>query len=247
MVPPRGPAVKVAAITAVKDEADIIGENLLRLLAEGVDVIRVADQMSTDGTRDVLADVRRDYPTYVEVIDNTDTLYWQAKVMTELAHDVGRAGADWVLPFDADEFVYATNPSLTIAQALSACASTVVSMRPYLMLDRISLVVGSENRLPKVAFRFTEGCRLLTGNHSVVGVYGSETMAALDLRELKFRSFDHFCRKVANYQATEDSFPPDTYYRTLDGFSPAEMEAEWQTYLAQPTIISPIPPAARRW
>lgn len=97
--------MSVCAVMLVKDEADII-EATVRHLAWHVDEILVADNMSGDGTAEILAELRRD-GVPVSVCDDEEVGYYQAEKTTELAHRAGGLGHRWVIPCDADEIWYA--------------------------------------------------------------------------------------------------------------------------------------------
>ena len=101
----------IVAVTMVRDEADVIGPVLANLYAQGVDHIIAADNLSTDRTRSILEQHDR-----LTIIDDPEPGYYQATKMTRLARQAHDMGADWVLPFDADEVWYAEGG--TIAQAL---------------------------------------------------------------------------------------------------------------------------------
>src|SRR5690242_16616279 len=94
-----GTSATTFAVAMVKDEADIVADTVEATLRE-VDAMIVADNGSTDGTREILADLP------VTVIDDPDPAYYQSVKMTELAAQAADAGADWVLPIDADERWY---------------------------------------------------------------------------------------------------------------------------------------------
>jgi len=93
--------VKITGISIVRDEADIVRMTLLYHLAIGCDNILVIDNGSTDATPRVLEKLSRRYP--VEWVRD-DGSFRQAELATELAREAARNGADWVVPFDADEF-----------------------------------------------------------------------------------------------------------------------------------------------
>jgi glycosyltransferase involved in cell wall biosynthesis len=86
----------VVAVARVKDEADIVEATVRRMLRQ-VDHVIVADNASTDGTRDILERLP------VELIDDPEVGYYQSAAMTGLALRAAAQGAEWVVPFDADE------------------------------------------------------------------------------------------------------------------------------------------------
>jgi hypothetical protein len=101
--------VKITGISIVRDEADIVRMTLLYHLAIGCDNILVIDNGSTDATPRVLEKLSRRYP--VEWVRD-DGPFRQAELTTELAREAARNGADWVVPFDADEFWWSRMMSL---------------------------------------------------------------------------------------------------------------------------------------
>ncbi|MGD0274184.1 MAG: glycosyltransferase family 2 protein [Gaiellaceae bacterium] len=110
--------MKITGISIVRDEADIVRMTLLHRLAIGCDNILVIDNGSTDDTPRVLEKLSRRYP--VEWVSH-DEPFRQAKMATELAREAARAGADWVVPFDADEFWWArTKPLRSLLEESSA-------------------------------------------------------------------------------------------------------------------------------
>lgn len=96
----------------VKNEADIIEQTIRHLLNQGVEHILVADNGSTDGTYELLQELSKSLP--VHVIQDREVAYYQSEKMMWLADQVTEAGAEWIVPFDADElrscqFTGATN------------------------------------------------------------------------------------------------------------------------------------------
>lgn len=90
-------------VLLVRDEADIIRDNLEFHLAHGVDFIVVTDNRSSDGTRDVLAEFQR--LGNVVVVDEPRETYEQATWVARMVRLArSRFGAKWIIPCDADEF-----------------------------------------------------------------------------------------------------------------------------------------------
>lgn len=93
----------VVAITMVRDEEDIIDWTLQHLLEQGIDHIIVADNLSVDKTPWKLAALAS--TGRVTVIQDEEPGYYQDEKMTRLAHMAANDfGAEWVVPFDADEY-----------------------------------------------------------------------------------------------------------------------------------------------
>jgi hypothetical protein len=86
----------------VKDEADIIEANIKTHAKLGVDAFVVMDNNSSDGTREILEKLAREYE--ITFIDEKGE-YNQAKWMLSLAKIAKRKyNANWVISNDADEF-----------------------------------------------------------------------------------------------------------------------------------------------
>jgi hypothetical protein len=179
--------VVVAAVTTTFQEADIIGTTVAHLQAEGVERIYAADA-SADGTREIMRDLG------VTVIVDNDPFHYQPKWTEVLAELARQDGADWVIPFDADEFWYATD-GRTIPEALTDVPPEIIGVNARMWEHN-----DWDNRqpspkpLPKVAVRAVEGMRFAEGNHACF-LPGDYRWEILDLREIQFRGFDHMCRK----------------------------------------------------
>ena len=97
--------MKIFGVTLVRSEADIIALTIRYHLQLGLDRILILDNGSSDGTDEILASLARS--------DNRiqwrrhDGEFQQAELTTGLAREAFRAGADWIVPFDADEFWHA--------------------------------------------------------------------------------------------------------------------------------------------
>jgi hypothetical protein len=90
-------------VLMVRDEADIIEDNLRYHRAQGVDFFVVGDNGSTDGTVEILERHERAGILRLERIEG-DWQGVQTGGQTRIARIAGEMGADWVIHNDADEF-----------------------------------------------------------------------------------------------------------------------------------------------
>lgn len=204
----------IVAVSMVRDEADVIGHTIRHLLDQGVGAIVVADNLSTDTTRSQL-----ELFPQVTVIDDPDPAYEQATKMTRLAHIAYGMGAEWVLPFDADELV--CSPVGTVAEFLGNCSADVALIQGWDFIARRSVECGNPflqidhrrafpQSLPKVAFRAHPDARLHMGNHDVDHP-GKVRCDGLTLRHYQYRSLDQMVRKLRTGKAAYDACDPRGY------------------------------------
>lgn len=209
------------AVTMMRNEIDVV-EGVLRHVADEVDHVIVADNLSDDGTRDVLDQLARELP--LTVVDDPVIAYLQSQKMTALAARAAKMGAIWILPFDADE-IWASHHG-RIADALALAVGANVA--PATVYNHYSTAVDSDNPdpfrrmqwrqatpmgLPKVAFRWHPGAVIHQGNHGVT-LPGPVAPAdgVLEVRHFPYRSAEQFVAKgvqgAAAYKAT--TLPPGT-------------------------------------
>ena len=184
------------AVTMVKDEADIIERIVRQLFAQGVDGILVADNGSTDETLAILERLASELPVFIA--HDREPAYYQAVKMTLLSDWARQAGAEWIIPFDADELWFA--PGDTLKGWLGRQEADVVSARLHNLYPSNLAGGWALDRQPhlhtKVAFRAHPEARLTTGNHFVERP-GKRTVG-LHIVHIPWRSYDQFARKVRN-------------------------------------------------
>lgn len=199
-------------VAMVKDEADVIAGTLTHM-ADEVDHILVADNNSTDGTREILAELEDRLP--LTVVDDPDPAYFQSHKMSRLAEAAARQGATWIVPFDADEVWFAEDRISVILAGLP-CHTAWASLTNHYATaidvydpDPFRSMVwrwAYPQPLPKVAFRWQEGTVIHQGNHGVTGPdnFGP---TVLGIRHFPYRSAEQFVRKAVNgaaaYKATD--------------------------------------------
>jgi glycosyltransferase involved in cell wall biosynthesis len=229
----------IVGITMVRDEEDIIGWTL-GLLLEQVDHVIVADNLSVDGTRKILN--RFDHVT---VIDDTDPAYTQADKMTRLAHMAGDMGADWVVPFDADEAWWLPN--------LDELDGDVLRAWPFVYVpqpgdgDDPNPITRIVHRMPKpeqqakVCFRYHPDAELHMGQHDVV--HPGRRVDGGTVRHYQYRSLEQVRRKVSNgvgaYNASNLPSLYGSHWRDLDAMNDETLAKWWQDYTTQTLVYDP--------
>jgi glycosyltransferase involved in cell wall biosynthesis len=223
----------VIAVSMVKDEADVI-ETTIRRMAAHVDGMIVADNASTDGTREILDELARDLP--LTVVDDRERGYYQSEKITRLARDARIHGASWVIPFDADE-IWLPRDRFRIGDLLDSLPEHVL-MAEALLFDHVATSLDDQAEpdpvkrigwrraaptpLRKVACRTSRGLTIHQGNHSAAyaGVrHPAVITTALEIRHFPYRSVEQLVRKVRNGAAA---------YAASD--LPESVGAHWRAY-----------------
>jgi len=112
---------RVAMTILVRDEVDIIEQNIRYHYAQGIEHFVVTDNGSVDGTRECIVELQKTLS--IELIDEPSHTIDQDLWVTRMAHRVAEHGKyDWVIHNDADEFWMPAHGSLpdSIQQALEA-------------------------------------------------------------------------------------------------------------------------------
>lgn len=246
----------VWAISIVKNEADIVRQSVLHQLNQGVDGVLIADNQSSDDTREILYDLALEHPVFVAL--DTWSAFDQAVKTTLLANAARRAGAEWIVPFDADEFWFA--PGALVADHLRAEPAQVVRAQihnffPFtdgpVTVERDYRFDLTPHALGKVAFRSHPLAFVGSGNHGVHR--GGQTVEGLRIAHMPWRSLGQMKRKVVQGSAAVAEANLWSgwcwSWRTLAELPDDEIEARWRRLLAgepaKDTSWSPIGPFAR--
>ena len=101
----------------------MIACSCLHLAQQGIDEITVLTSGSTDPTRSGLRSLAAGGAPIV-VVDEPAGLFHHAAITTMLLHLAMDRGADWVVPFDADEFMLPADPALTLRDVIAAWSAS---------------------------------------------------------------------------------------------------------------------------
>jgi hypothetical protein len=167
----------------VRDEEDIIRQNVLYHLRMGVDFVIATDNKSVDGTIDILSEFESLGVLYLirEEQDNYAQGVWVSR-MAHLAK--ARFNADWVINCDADEFWWPISGNLSETLRRVPNDYDVVSAPRYNFVPRSvkgttpwyeSMVFREKSSTntrgrplpPKVCHRGIENIKVIQGNHHI--------------------------------------------------------------------------------
>jgi glycosyltransferase involved in cell wall biosynthesis len=205
--------MKLVMTLLVRDEEDIVADNLDFHLAQGVDEVIVTDNGSVDGTLEIL----RSYEArgLVRIIEEPTDDYSQGRWVTRMARMAAtELGADWVINNDADEFWWPRTGSLrSVFEGLGDDVGAVVGHRtnfvprpeddrPYwermTLRERESLNPVGKPLPPKLAHRAHPEIVVVQGNHRIKGPdLGSELDdGSIEILHFPMRSYAQFENKI---------------------------------------------------
>ena len=236
---PARSAPSIWAVGMIRDDDDIIGPAVRHMVSQGVDRVLIAANLCSDGTWGLLRDLAADYP--VTVVRDDLEGYYQAAKMTRLARAAAAAGADWIVPFDADELWFGDDRRLR--DALVSARTPIVRARLWNYLPsrqddpsepdptrRIQWRESMPAGKTKVAFRSHPKARLRMGNHGVTRP-GSAT-GGLEIAHFPYRTEDQFVTKLRRGRVVLAStdLPSDKgrHWRQLGGEDVDLLRARWQ-------------------
>jgi hypothetical protein len=236
----------VWGITVARNEADVIATTLHHHLEQGFDGVIAVDNQSEDGTSDILRAAATQDPRVFVGTDSHTTHIHGAK-MTHLAALAARAGADWVIPFDADEHWYARG--MTVARLLRSLPAVMVDAASHTAVpsqhtgrlafgpdQSVRVTREADPGWTKVAFRARRRPVVGDGNHHVYGVYGPR-VAGLNVLHYPYRSLDQFRGKVragaAAIKAAKLDPTAGAHWRELDELDDDQLALAWSDYLCK--------------
>ena len=209
---------KLTMTLLVRNEADILADNICYHHALGVDSFIVMDNLSTDATPEILRALGQEFD--IDFLRQEDDDYNQWQWVTDMARRAARDhGADWVINNDADEFwqpeaadlkqfCAALPPEVSIVEvqrhnAVVSCDSAAplagaCHPRSAVMFEVQSLNVKGQPLPGKVLHRASETVTVAQGNHSVSDLSGQVEAAGARLRILHYpyRTLEHYKAKI---------------------------------------------------
>lgn len=230
--------MNIVAVTSVYHEQPIIQQVVTHLYGQGVDTVLVSVGEGDQETFDLALNAGATTTWQTGPFD-------QAVEITQLAqHARLHFDAEWIIPFDADEFW--VNPSGgTLRDVIDNLDEHVTSIS-----GEVYRHVSWDDRcvephwLPKITFRAHEANCVNWGNHDGNGGPGQRQFSTLQIRELQYRDFEHFCHKI---QKADDlyrsyDFPQEygAHLRRLVAMDDHARQVEWQALTSEPTIHDPI-------
>jgi hypothetical protein len=222
-------SIKLAMSILVRDEIDIIKENILFHQRQGVSKFIVTDNGSVDGTRDVLEDLKQSCD--IHIIDEPEHTINQDIWVTRMAFWLREnSSIDWVINNDADEFWWSRHHTLPRALELELNAhrnSGVVNCDRFNYLPTAA-DVGRNNyrfynntckvvRDPDPSLRASPDNILITtqehkvvtrlhglekvgmGNHRADHEGAACTSEHIQIAHYPLRSYEQFEKKVSNH------------------------------------------------
>lgn len=225
----------IIAVSSILHEADIIGQTITHLFKEGIDEV-------------VISVGEEDEETFQEALDSGAAVTWQTGPFDQGAEitKLARAwseDATWILPFDADEYWIGSDGRSIEAILLdqpSNIGKVYAATYPHIDIDH----KGPQKPLSKVCFRPHPDMVVHWGNHLVSNVPGDEIHGILEVRELQYRSWEHFLAKVEKARALFASWdiPEEhgSHMRALTTLTTEQLQAEYQRLRNIPTTVDPI-------
>lgn len=222
--------MSVAAVMLVKDESDILEDTILHTLTQ-VDRVFVWDNMSTDGTWELLEQLACDE---VRVARDPVLGYYQADKMSQFAREAAAVGHGWVVPVDADEMWYANGTTVREFLERQPPEVWIVTATLYDHIptdrdpagppfERIGWRLLEPAPLPKVACRAHPALRIEMGNHGARYGWPVSDTPGLIIRHFPWRGEDRYVRKIRNGEAA---------YAATD--LPDKYGAHWRGWGGQP-------------
>jgi glycosyltransferase involved in cell wall biosynthesis len=242
--------MSVVAVSSFRDSGNV-APWVVRHMLDECDAVIVADNGSTDGTRELLDDWRDPRLRVIHV----DAVFDHAAIYARLVREAG--AADWIVPFDADEWWCANGGRIADVLAELDPQYDAVRVGQWTMIpqptdwawpnpfQRIVHYRPGEatGEYTKVAFRPGPGRVLAFGAHSVTDA-PTEARDVLGIRHYPYTSFRQAVRKIRTGRARlEEAGMPETigrHWREWGSLSNAGLRRWWQQW-TNPVGLARLP------
>jgi glycosyltransferase involved in cell wall biosynthesis len=241
----------VFVIMLVKNEVDILPYNIEYLQTQDIDHFFIADNMSSDGTKESLNELANKYGN-MEVFDDEYYFHEQGRKMNTWISMCYDRGADIIVPIDADEVWYSKVKGQTLGQTLKEVTEPAIFVASAVDFIPTSNDKPSNNPIESmiyqkdtsdsfssVAFTKYPGSFIMEGNHDVINHPGKRMGGLIGIKHYQYRSFEQFKRKVRNGRETIATMPEyiASHWRRLGSLSEEELMIWWQNYINQPVKL----------
>jgi hypothetical protein len=217
--------MKLVMTLLVRDEEEILEDNLEYHFAQGVKFAIVTDHGSRDSTPEILDGYER--RGLVRVLRAGGPEHHQSRRVTRMARLAAiEYGADWIINNDADEFWWSARGSLVDAFAAvpeqygqieaprnNFLPRSSIDGRPFyeqlVVREKASCNLVGRPLEPKVAHRADPGVVVAPGNHAVSGAVLSPAPPAglFEVLHFPMRTLAQFERKVLATGIGYESLP----------------------------------------
>lgn len=220
--------MKIIMTLLVRNEEDIIRENLEYHLKSGVDFFIITDHHSDDTTYDILLEYEK--MGVAQIRREMSLEHHQAQWVTEMARAATQMGADWVINNDADEFWISDSGNLksffeTVDPAVCKIHANRYDFfyRPFKNAKFYEAMLFRETRRrwTKCCHRSAEDIIVEVGNHDA----NAESFAKKDLRTTSYdnlKIFHYPVRTIERYKKkmiegttavlSTPGIPPETFF-----------------------------------
>lgn len=196
----------------VRDEEDIIRENIEFHLSQGVDFIIATDNLSVDDTPDILLEYEK--KGVLKYILEREYNYNQHTWVTKMARlACTKYNADWVINNDADEFWWPIDGNLkSTFESIPKTKNTLKAERTdFVAIEKVhplfyeSMIYAKKKSLnslgkplpPKVAHLANAKITVLQGNHGVLGFPSGNVIDELiEILHFPLRTRKQFIQKI---------------------------------------------------
>jgi glycosyltransferase involved in cell wall biosynthesis len=205
--------MRIAYVTTIKDESDIILDHLNYYRILGVKDFYIIENNSNDNTLELVEQFKNENPrinVYIEV--DKELGYYQWQRINKLANLAYEHGCDYIMPVDADEFLFKESGGETIQEIFQPDTSIDCYYIPWWFfrckVDNVKRPVFEiTERQPdpsldfkKVILRWKPGMEISQGNHQLHSPekYTTQLLPDVYYAHYNLRGFEHTKRKTIN-------------------------------------------------